>query len=115
VATLSHSTRLVKGHRSPAVATAADPLAGDFPDPTFENNTVAVNIPPNIDPNSSRAKRPLNRGCWASRTRTGDVLGAITDEGSKTPRREAVEPCTARRSQSSLDTVVGISTTSDVR
>jgi hypothetical protein len=57
VATLSHSTRLVKAHRSPAVATAADPLAGDFPDPTFESNIITVNIPPNIDPNSSRAKR----------------------------------------------------------
>jgi hypothetical protein len=29
----------------------------DFPDPTFENNTVTFNIPPNIDPNSSQAKR----------------------------------------------------------
>jgi hypothetical protein len=28
----------------------------DFPDPTFENNTVTFNTPPNIDPNSSRAK-----------------------------------------------------------
>jgi hypothetical protein len=28
----------------------------DFPDPTFANNTVAFNIPPNIDPNSSQAK-----------------------------------------------------------
>ena len=28
----------------------------DFPDPTFENNTVTFNIPPNIDPNSSQAK-----------------------------------------------------------
>ena len=29
----------------------------DFPDPTFENNTVTFNIPANIDPNSSQAKR----------------------------------------------------------
>jgi hypothetical protein len=29
----------------------------DFPDPTFENNTVTFNIPPNIAPNSSQAKR----------------------------------------------------------
>jgi hypothetical protein len=29
----------------------------DFPDPTFGNNTVTFNIPPNIDPNSSQAKR----------------------------------------------------------
>jgi hypothetical protein len=29
----------------------------DFPDPTFENNSVKFNIPPNIDPNSSQAKR----------------------------------------------------------
>ena len=29
----------------------------DFPDPTFGNNTVRFNIPPNIDPNSSQAKR----------------------------------------------------------
>jgi hypothetical protein len=29
----------------------------DFPDPTFENNGVKFNIPPNIDPNSSQAKR----------------------------------------------------------
>ncbi len=29
----------------------------DFPDPTFENNGVTFNIPPNIDPNASRAKR----------------------------------------------------------
>jgi hypothetical protein len=29
----------------------------DFPNPTFGNNTVTFNIPPNIDPNSSRAKR----------------------------------------------------------
>src|SRR5262249_17969415 len=28
----------------------------DFPDPTFENNTVTFNIPPNIDPNSAQAK-----------------------------------------------------------
>jgi hypothetical protein len=28
----------------------------DFPDPTFGNNTVMFNIPPNIDPNSSQAK-----------------------------------------------------------
>ena len=28
----------------------------DFPDPTFQNNTVAFNVPPNIDPNSSQAK-----------------------------------------------------------
>jgi hypothetical protein len=28
----------------------------DFPDPTFGNNTVTFNIPPNIDPNSSQAK-----------------------------------------------------------
>jgi hypothetical protein len=28
----------------------------DFPNPTFENNTVTFNIPPNIDPNSSQAK-----------------------------------------------------------
>ena len=28
----------------------------DFPDPTFENNSVTFNIPPNIDPNSSQAK-----------------------------------------------------------
>jgi hypothetical protein len=28
----------------------------DFPDPTFENNTVTFNIPPNIDPNSPQAK-----------------------------------------------------------
>ena len=28
-----------------------------FPDPTFENNAVKFNIPPNIDPNSSQAKR----------------------------------------------------------
>ena len=28
----------------------------DFPDPTFQNNTVTFNIPPNIDPNSSQAK-----------------------------------------------------------
>jgi hypothetical protein len=27
-----------------------------FPDPTFENNIVTFNIPPNIDPNSSQAK-----------------------------------------------------------
>jgi hypothetical protein len=27
----------------------------DFPDPTFENNTVTFNTPPNIDPNSSQA------------------------------------------------------------
>jgi hypothetical protein len=29
----------------------------DFPDPTFGNNSVTFNIPPNIDPNSSQAKR----------------------------------------------------------
>jgi hypothetical protein len=29
----------------------------DFPDPMFENNGVKFNIPPNIDPNSSKAKR----------------------------------------------------------
>jgi len=29
----------------------------DFPDPTFENDSVKFNIPPNIDPNSSQAKR----------------------------------------------------------
>jgi hypothetical protein len=29
----------------------------DFPDPMFENNGVKFNIPPNIDPNSSQAKR----------------------------------------------------------
>jgi hypothetical protein len=29
----------------------------DFPDPTFENNTVTFHIPPNIDPNSPQAKR----------------------------------------------------------
>jgi hypothetical protein len=29
----------------------------DFPDPTFENNSVTFNIPPNIDPKSSQAKR----------------------------------------------------------
>lgn len=29
----------------------------DFPDPTFENNTVTFNIPPSIDPTSSQAKR----------------------------------------------------------
>jgi hypothetical protein len=29
----------------------------DFPDPTFENNGVKFNIPPNIDPNSPQAKR----------------------------------------------------------
>ena len=29
----------------------------DFPDPTFANNTVTFHIPPNIDPNSPRAKR----------------------------------------------------------
>jgi hypothetical protein len=28
----------------------------DFPDPTFQNNTVTFNIPPAIDPNSSQAK-----------------------------------------------------------
>jgi hypothetical protein len=28
----------------------------DFPDPTFQNNTVTFNVPPNIDPNSSQAK-----------------------------------------------------------
>jgi hypothetical protein len=28
----------------------------DFPDPTFENNTVKFNAPPNIDPNSSQAR-----------------------------------------------------------
>jgi hypothetical protein len=28
----------------------------DFPDPTFENNTVTFNVPPNIDPNSPQAK-----------------------------------------------------------
>jgi hypothetical protein len=28
----------------------------DFPDPTFANNTVTFDIPPNIDPNSSQAK-----------------------------------------------------------
>ena len=28
----------------------------DFPDPTFQNNTVTFNIPPNIDPNSSQAR-----------------------------------------------------------
>ena len=28
----------------------------DFPDPTFQNNTVTFNIPPDIDPNSSQAK-----------------------------------------------------------
>jgi hypothetical protein len=28
----------------------------DFPDPTFRNNTVTFNIPPNIDKNSSEAK-----------------------------------------------------------
>ena len=28
----------------------------DFPDPTFGNNTVTFNVPPNIDPNSSQAK-----------------------------------------------------------
>jgi hypothetical protein len=28
----------------------------DFPDPTFGNNTVTFNIPPNIDPNTSQAK-----------------------------------------------------------
>jgi hypothetical protein len=28
----------------------------DFPDPTFENNSVKFNIPPSIDPNSSQAK-----------------------------------------------------------
>lgn len=29
----------------------------DFPDPMFGNNTVTLNIPPNIDPNSSQAQR----------------------------------------------------------
>jgi hypothetical protein len=29
----------------------------DFPDPTFENNGVHFDIPPNIDPNSPQAKR----------------------------------------------------------
>jgi hypothetical protein len=29
----------------------------DFPDPTFGNNTVTFNIPPNIDPDSSQVKR----------------------------------------------------------
>ena len=29
----------------------------DFPDPTFATNTVTFHIPPNIDPNSPRAKR----------------------------------------------------------
>jgi hypothetical protein len=29
----------------------------DFPDPTFAKNTVTFDIPPNIDPNSSQAKR----------------------------------------------------------
>ena len=28
----------------------------DFPDPTFQNNNVTFNIPPNIDPNSAQAK-----------------------------------------------------------
>lgn len=28
----------------------------DFPDPTFQNNTVTFNIPPSIDPNSAQAK-----------------------------------------------------------
>ena len=28
----------------------------DFPDPTFGNNTVTFNVPPNIDPNSSQVK-----------------------------------------------------------
>jgi len=28
----------------------------DFPDPTFANNTVTFDIPPNIDPNSAQAK-----------------------------------------------------------
>jgi hypothetical protein len=28
----------------------------DFPDPTFGNNTVTFNVPPNIDPNSSQAE-----------------------------------------------------------
>jgi hypothetical protein len=28
----------------------------DFPDPTFEDNTVTFNIPSNVDPNSSQAK-----------------------------------------------------------
>jgi hypothetical protein len=28
----------------------------DFPDPTFQNDNVTFNIPPNIDPNSSQAK-----------------------------------------------------------
>jgi hypothetical protein len=28
----------------------------DFPDPTFENNTVTFNIPPSIDPSSSQAR-----------------------------------------------------------
>jgi hypothetical protein len=31
----------------------------DFPDPTFENNTVTFNVPPNIDPNSSQAKNAV--------------------------------------------------------
>jgi len=31
----------------------------DFPDPTFGNNTVTFNVPPNIDPNSSQAKRAV--------------------------------------------------------
>jgi hypothetical protein len=30
-----------------------------FPDPTFESNTVTFNVPPNIDPNSSQAKRAV--------------------------------------------------------
>jgi hypothetical protein len=28
----------------------------DFPDPTFGNNTVTFNFPPNIDKNSSQAR-----------------------------------------------------------
>jgi hypothetical protein len=28
----------------------------DFPDPTFENNSVKFNIPSSIDPNSSASK-----------------------------------------------------------
>jgi hypothetical protein len=40
-----NATRCMRSHGIP-----------DFPDPTFGNNTVTYNIPPNIDPNSPQAK-----------------------------------------------------------
>jgi hypothetical protein len=66
--TLPQNTRTQDMHTRPITpADRLDYLKGaacirshgfpDFPDPTFGNNTVTFNIPPNIDPNSSQATR----------------------------------------------------------